>query len=260
MKKIYVYAMSTALLAGSMLSSCTYGSYESYLGTMAGGEIGGIIGESIGWMSTSRHSGPGNAMLGGIIGTVAGAVIGNSIGNQAGEANKARRAERKRKKEERQSYENSGSYNNYENNGNYSGGNETYDFSRYQTEGGRATEQLKSAGNYSSSALQMGDLHYEDENGDGKVSKYETINVIYTVTNPSSTDVEVSLVTGDNKNTHFEYSPAYNTTIGAGKTIRYKAKVFCKSVPKGSHSTIPVFVKSSSSGTITDNIQIKNGN
>ena len=60
MKKIYVYAMSTALLAGSMLSSCTYGSYESYLGTMAGGEIGGIIGESIGWMSTSRHSGPGN--------------------------------------------------------------------------------------------------------------------------------------------------------------------------------------------------------
>ena len=63
MKKIFVYAISSALMAGTVLSSCTYSGYESYIGTMAGAEIGGIIGESIGWMNTSRHSGPGNAML-----------------------------------------------------------------------------------------------------------------------------------------------------------------------------------------------------
>ena len=49
------------------------------MGTMAGAEIGGVIGEALGWMSTSRHDGPGKAMLGSIVGTVAGAAIGNAL-------------------------------------------------------------------------------------------------------------------------------------------------------------------------------------
>ena len=89
MKKIFVYFMSTVLVTGMSLSSCTYNGYEGYLGTMAGAEIGGVIGESIGWMSTSRHHGPGNALLGGIIGTVAGAAIGNAIGNDAADARRS---------------------------------------------------------------------------------------------------------------------------------------------------------------------------
>lgn len=248
MKKIYVYVMSSALLLGSMLSSCTYSGYEGYLGTMAGAEIGGIIGESIGWMNTSRHSGPGNAMLGGIIGTVAGAVIGNAIGNEAAEAKQRDRAERaERRAERRQEREQRDRYDRYDDR------NNSYDFGGFQTEGGRADSRanLKSEG-----SLQIGNLHYEDEDGDGRVSRYETINVIYEVTNTGSLPAHVSLITGNN-NPHFEYSPVSQATIEPGKTIRYKAKVFCKTRLKDGYTDIPVYVKSDELGSAQDNIRIR---
>lgn len=233
MKKIFVYAISSALMAGTVLSSCTYSGYESYLGTMAGAEIGGIIGESIGWMNTSRHSGPGNAMLGGIIGTVAGAAIGNAIGNEAAESRKAEQREMRRRHKERQSRQQS-----------------DYGYSGYQTEGGRS--YTKSAG-----SLVISNLKYEDENGDGLLSKYETVNVIYEVSNPTDRDVEVRLTTGNNSNHNLEFSPETVTTIGAGKTIRYKAKVFCKSVPRDSYTEIPVYATSSQAGSAQQSFRIK---
>ena len=240
MKKIYVYAISSALMAGTVLSGCTYSGYESYIGTMAGAEIGGIIGESIGWMNTSRHSGPGNAMLGGIIGTAAGAIIGNAIGNEAAESRRSQEREyRKRRQHQRE---------NRQNNRNNS---DTYEFGSYQTEGGR--DYTKAPG-----SLIISNLKYEDENGDGLINKYETINVIYEVTNPTSRDVEVKLITGNNNN-NFEFSPESTATIGAGKTIRYKAKVFCKSLPRETYSEIPVYVTSSQAGNAQESIRIKTG-
>jgi hypothetical protein len=242
MKKIFVYAISSALLVGTTLSSCTYSGYESYLGTMAGAEIGGIIGESIGWMNTSRHSGPGNAMLGGIIGTVAGAAIGNAIGNEAAESRKAQ--ERKYRRHRRQQHENQRYQNNSSDTYRFDGGG-------YQIEGGR--DYTKSA-----SSLIISNLKYEDENGDGLINKYETINIIYEVTNPTSRDVEVRLITGNNSNHNFEFSPETTTTIAAGKTIRYKAKVFCKSVPREAYSEIPVYVSCNQVGSTQQSIRIKN--
>lgn len=245
MKKIFVYAISSALILGTTLTSCTYSGYESYLGTMAGAEIGGIIGESIGWMNTSRHSGPGNAMLGGIIGTVAGAAIGNAIGNEAAESRKAQEREYRRNRRHgneqrsRRYQNNSSNSDSY----NYGGG--------YQTEGGR--DYTKSASN-----LIISNLKYEDENGDGLISKYETINVIYEITNPTSHDIDVKLAIGNNSNHNFEFSPETQATIAAGKTIRYKAKVFCKAVPRDAYSDIPVYATSSQAGSASDAIRIKN--
>ena len=71
--------MYIALIGCTTIASCDISSSRNYMGTMAGAEIGGVIGEAMGWMSTSRHDGPGKAMLGSIIGTVAGAAIGNAI-------------------------------------------------------------------------------------------------------------------------------------------------------------------------------------
>lgn len=244
MKKIFVYAISSALLAGTMLSSCTYSGYESYLGTMAGAEIGGIIGESIGWMNTSRHSGPGNAMLGGIIGTVAGAAIGNAIGNEAAEARKTQ--EREYRKHRNRNRNNDRRNQQYPNNS-----SDTYSYGGYQTEGGR--DYTKSANN-----LIISNLKYEDENGDGLISKYETINVIYEVSNPTSSDIEVQLAIGNNSNHNFEFSPETTATIAPGKTIRYKAKVFCKSVPRDAYTDIPVYAKSQQAGSAQQSIRIKN--
>ncbi len=243
MKKIFVYAISSALLIATTLSSCTYSGYESYLGTMAGAEIGGIIGESIGWMNTSRHSGPGNAMLGGIIGTVAGAAIGNAIGNEASESRKAKEREYRRNRKQR--HENQRYQDNSSDSYSYGGA------SGYQIEGGR--DYTKEA-----SSLVISNLKYEDENGDGLISKYETINIIYEVTNTTNRDVEARLITGNNSNHNFEFSPETTTTIAPGKTIRYKAKVFCKSVPKDTYSDIPVFVSSNQAGNAQQSIRIKN--
>ncbi len=254
MKKLFVYVMSSALLAGTTLSSCTYSGYEGYLGTMAGAEIGGIIGESIGWMNTSRHSGPGNAMLGGIIGTVAGAVIGNAIGNEAAEAKQRERidrAERRdgRRREHDNRYERDRRYDNSNDNGNY-------DFGGFQTEGGRDSRDVRT-NLKGEENLVISNLHYEDEDGDGRVSRYETINVIYEVTNNSSWPAQVSLITGNN-DPHFEYSPVSQATIEPGKSIRYKAKVFCKARLKEAYSNIPVTVRSERLGTVQDNLRIRN--
>ncbi|MBR1465405.1 MAG: hypothetical protein IJ607_03485 [Bacteroidaceae bacterium] len=245
MKKIFVYAISSALLLGTTLSSCSYSGYESYLGTMAGAEIGGIIGQSIGWMNTSRHSGPGNAMLGGIIGTVAGAAIGNAIGNEAAESRKAQEREYRRNRRHDDRHRS----NRYQNN---NSSHDSYDYSGgYQTEGGR--DYTKSASN-----IIISNLKYEDENGDGLISKYETINVIYEITNTTSRDIDVRLAIGNNSNHNFEFSPETEATIAAGKTIRYKAKVFCKSLPRDSYTDIPVYANSSQAGSASDTIRIKN--
>ena len=128
---------------------------------------------------------------------------------------------------------------------------DTYEFGSYQTEGGR--DYTKAPG-----GLIISNLKYEDENGDGLINKYETINVIYEVTNPTSRDVEVKLITGNNNN-NFEFSPESTATIGAGKTIRYKAKVFCKSLPRETYSEIPVYVTSSQAGNAQESIRIKTG-
>lgn len=244
MKKNLIYSIGTFLIAGSMLSSCYFGSSESYFGTMAGAEIGGVIGESLGWISTSRHGGPGTAMLGRVLGTVAGGAIGNSIGNRASESRKERRAARRQRQQQTTSY----------NNDYYSGSNDDYTIGDYQTEGGRSKVY-----NNTASSLSISNMYFEDEDGDAKLNKNETLNIIYEVTNSSSTPAEVRLITGTAKDSRLEFSPEMTTTIEAGKTIRYKAKVFCKKVPTGTYIDIPVTVISDTHGTVKDSIRVKNG-
>lgn len=243
MKKLQIYALSAAIVCGSVLSGCTYSGYESYAGTMVGAQIGSVIGESIGWLSTSRHGGPGTAMLGSVIGTAVGAVIGNSIGNEAAESKRQERAERK----QRQRAERANRVARQEETDNY-------DFSGIQTEGGRDA----SVAAINNNSLVISNLHYEDEDGDGKMSKYETVNVIYEVHNPNSYPVDANLITGDN-NPNLEFSPVTNTRIEAGKSIRYKAKVFCKKVPDGNYTEIPLAVSGEGIETSSATIRIKNG-
>ena len=250
MRKFQIYALSAAIVCGSVFSGCTYSGYESYAGTMVGAQIGSVIGESIGWLSTSRHGGPGTAMLGSVIGTVAGAAIGNAIGNEAAEARREERAERKRRRMEAYSKKASRQHANV----GRDEANDSYDFGGFQTEGGRDAN-IASSG---SSALVISNLHYEDEDGDGKMGKYETVNVIYEIYNPNAFAVDANLITGD-KNADLEFSPITNTRIEAGKSIRYKAKVFCKKVPDGAYTEIPLVVSGEGIETSSTSIRIRNG-
>lgn len=245
MKKI-AYLLSSILLAGT-LTSCDNMDTRTYLGTMAGAEIGGTIGEAIGWMSTSRHSGPGKAMLGSVIGTVAGAVIGNQL-------SKPKTSTREYNDEyayERQgNYQTGGGYESDYTSRNYSS---TYKAPRTSSRRGNGT-----AYNNTGSQLSIRNLTYQDEDGDGRFGRGETINVIYEVTNNGQTPAQVELVIDDPTHpNNFAFSPANNVTIQPGQTIRYKAKAFCQSRPKTHTCDLIVYAKSITHGNATGTMRVK---
>lgn len=251
MKKI-AYFLSSIILVGS-LTSCDSMDTRSYLGTMAGAEIGGTIGEAIGWLSTSRHDGPGKAMMGSVIGTVAGAVIGNQLAKP---------------KSSKKSYS-SDYYDNdysYENSSNYQTGggyNTDYNYtprsSSSRTTSGYATRSHRGVNyNNAGSQLSIRNLTYQDEDGDARFGRYETINVIYEVRNNGQTPAQVDLVIDDPTHpNNFAFSPSNNVIVQPGQTIRYKAKAFCKSRPKSRTCDIIAYANSSTHGNAYASMTIK---
>lgn len=222
MKKITTYTLASTLLFSSM-SSCGTMDSRSYLGTMAGAEIGGTIGEAIGWMATSRHDGPGKAMLGSIVGTIVGAAVGNSLSS----------------KSEREA-----------------------ETSAYIGKKMRKADTSESSyddlsTNYSACPLVISNLTYQDEDGDGRISKYETINVIYEVTNTSDHIVAATLSIDDAENAKtMVFSPSTDLMIDSHQTIRYKAKAFCNGRPKNDRVNIHVFATSIADGVTSSFVGI----
>ena len=254
------------VLAGSItLSSCDISSSRNYLGTMAGAEIGGVIGEALGWMSTDRHDGPGKAMLGSVVGTVAGAAIGNYITKDKTDSSS-------RDNNSDYSLNYGSDYNSNSNyNSDYSSNRGGYDDSYnmgYQTGGGsdavadnyRGKENKKNGYHIdSNSALTISNVQYQDEDGDGRFSRNETVNIIYEVKNNSRQTVRnVELkVEAENNSKCFALSPTNVIDIPAGETIRYKAKAFCKSRPSDSITTFKVSANSNASGKLYAELQIR---
>ncbi len=202
MKKSVSYLLAATLLASSITSCTTANTSDSgYLGTMAGAEIGGTIGEAIGWMATSRHDGPGKAMLGSIIGTVAGAAIGHSVATKKESKPIGRKIEK--------------------------AGSQQPD---YQTSGGYGQpssdrQNLNAVGD----AVSIHNLTYQDEDGDGLFSRYETLNIIYEVSNNSNRRVEVELsIDAQQPTRDIVFSPSNIAILEPHQTIRYKAKAFSK--------------------------------
>lgn len=240
MKTVSACMFSVILLGSMCLTGCDITSSRNYLGTMAGAEIGGVIGEALGWMSTDRHDGPGKAMLGSIVGTVAGAAIGNYVTRDKDKAN--------------DSYVNgNGSYGAYSYGDSYSTGSGI----GYQTGGGADL----GGGTYSGgkSDLSISNVQYQDEDGDGRFSRNETVNIIFEVRNDSRRtlgDVELK-VEAMNNTKCFVFSPASVVTIQAGETIRYKAKVFCKSKPSDNTTLFKVSANSKSGGMPFSELQIR---
>lgn len=231
---------TTLILAACILfSSCASTTSQSgYLGTMAGAEIGGTIGEAIGWMSTSRHEGPGKAMLGSIIGTVAGAVIGHEMATQAERKAEKRHENKKREYEKNREHEKR----------QHPRERDTYG---YQTKGGYGSENM-------SSQLTISNLSYQDEDGNGRFSRYETINIIFEVRNNGMADASVTLSVDDPLHIkEIAFSPSNVVTIHPGQTIRYKAKAFCKSNIRESHSHIICTASSTTAGTAKETLRIK---
>lgn len=85
MKKLNVYVLSTAILAGSFLTSCNTVKNANNTqkgaaaGAAAGAVLGGVLGNNVG----SKNNSALGAVLGGVIGGTAGAIIGKNMDKQA---------------------------------------------------------------------------------------------------------------------------------------------------------------------------------
>lgn len=257
MKNTWINIASIALITCISLNSCDFTSSRNYMGTMAGAEIGGVVGEALGWMSTDRHDGPGKAMLGSVIGTVAGAVIGNSL------------------TKDRPAYNNAPTYGD-----NYSYNDQSnYDYNRdnynrnynddYQTSGGYNNNSVERNREYNqknqsyqynnNSRLAIKNVYFQDEDGDGRISRNETVNIVYEITNTSNmryNDVVLKIETINNER-NFALSPATTVSMAPGETIRYKAKAFCKSRPMSNLASFRVSASSPNAGYSSSELQIR---
>ena len=224
--KTSAYTLSALILGSSLLGSCTYSSSSNYMGTMAGAEIGGVIGEAFGLMATHRHEGPGKAMLGLVLGTAAGAAIGNAVTKDGTATGK--------------------SYH-----------RDTY--SDYQTGGGYDSSSSYSSYGYATtpSCLSIHNVTYQDENGDGRFSRNETINITYEIKNHGNTDLsDVVLMVEPVNAKNIAVSPFTTVNIKAGETLRYKAKAFCKSYPT-TNTTIFTVGASSTYGKAQTQLEVR---
>lgn len=247
MKNSWINLSLSALLVSTAFSSCSYTSSGNYLGTMAGAEIGGVVGEALGWMSTDRHSGPGKAMLGSIIGTVAGAAIGNSITkDRTEEINIGRRNDMDYGNAD---YQTGGGYDSH---GTYVPDSRNRSDSKFNGRYGNGY----SMGN---GDLAISHVTFEDEDGDGRISRNETVNIMYEVTNKGHrtySDVILKVDVEDDAR-KFALSPSTTTTIAPGQTVRYKAKAFCKSRTSSGNVTFRVSANSMNGGNASANLQIR---
>ena len=204
--------------ASAILSSCSSSpSYYSMSGTMAGASIGSQIGEAIGWFS-GGHNRYGSSLVGRVIGTAAGAGIGYSITQkQISNLNKQ--------------YDNRNTVSENTYNNTFTPGSNTIN---------RNFRIGKNSKTYNNS-LCIGNISYQDENGDGKISKGETCTITYEVSNNTQwliSDLVVA-ISEETNTKRFAFSPSTpNVSISPGGTIRYKANVFCKKKPSQSNVVI----------------------
>lgn len=243
MKRNWIYIVCITLISSTSITSCDISSSRNYMGTMAGAEIGGVIGEALGWMSTSRHDGPGKAMLGSIVGTVAGAAIGNAITK---DNNQVVRSDRRNNTRNEAGY-----------NPGYQIGGGANDVSGTDRRGNNSATVANKSDSYS--FLAISNVTYQDEDGDGKFSRNETINIIYEITNTSRNSVDdvvlkIEALDGDK---HFAVSPSNTVKIDSGERIRYKAKAFCKSKPSNSVAKFNLSASSRYAGSTSTILQIR---
>ena len=237
MRRTWIFVVGTTLLISTVFTGCDITSSRNYMGTMAGAEIGGVIGEALGWMSTDRHDGPGKAMLGSVVGTVAGAAVGNALTKD--------RATSKRKSSNTDDDAYIGGY--------QTGGG--YDY----TDSHSGKQHQGKAGSHAVySDLSIGHVTYQDEDGNGRFSRNETVNIIYEVTNHANTSCRAELkIEAVNDAKSFALSPANVVHIGPHETIRYKAKAFCKGKVSKNATTFRLYALSSTHGNVSTELQIR---
>ena len=221
MKKnqITCLTLATVLLASSCTSS--YQAAGGVTGAMIGSHVGGAVGALAGHGPFRGES----SALGSLIGMGIGAILGVGITSQIEEQERAEARRYEDYGQHRTTGGDGGYYDNnvgYQTSGGYQGGQDTQGSRSYQI-GNGANE-----GAITSTVLSISDLSYMDVDGDGYISKDETIEVEGYITNTSNSvlrDIVIYLTVNDEK--AFSISPSLTTTLQPGQKIRYTGRVHC---------------------------------
>lgn len=220
MKKNQITCLTLA--AALLASSCT-SSYQA-AGGVTGAMIGSHIGGAVGALSGHGHFRGESAALGSLIGMGIGAILGVGITSQIEEQERAEARRYEDYGQDRTTVSNDGYYDNhvgYQISGGNQSGNQTvqenhnYQIGSYN-------------GSTTSTVLSISDLTYMDADGDGYISKDETIEVEGYITNTTNSilrDIVIFLDVSDPK--AFSISPSLTTTLQPGQKIRYTGRVHC---------------------------------
>ena len=234
MKKTNVFLLSLAILMSGTATSCH--DSTSYMGTIAGAQLGSTLGGAIGWLGGSGRGRSNGSALGTIVGTVGGAAIGAAIANNSA------------KKHTEYMGSDANQY--------------AFGSDEWKRESSRVYGQndVKSSrdGYASSSKLYISNLSFQDENGDGKLNKEETIIVSFTVQNMEDRKMEVELfLLEPNYYRDLEISQPKTVTIAPKEMVRYKAKVYCKHNLKGKTLNLQAHVRSQEIGDLYEVLNVR---
>lgn len=205
------------------VSSCT-SSYQAASGA-TGAIIGGNVGHAIGFLSGHGHFRGENAALGSLIGMGVGAMLGVSIANQ-----NEQRAREEAAARQRYGYPEQGAPTTSE----YGSGVETPD---YQIGGGAYQGSLPAP-------VSITDPTYMDADGDGLLSKGETIEVESYITNTSDAPLrDIVILISANNERNLRLSPSLTTTLQPGQKIRYTGRVHCEKSLRGQPVAINIMTR-----------------
>lgn len=215
--------MSSVLL----LSSCTQ---TTYMGTSIGAQIGNIVGTSI------EAFGDRHGVMGSLIGTVAGAAIGYGVSSAIENVTHKKTANQT----EDNDWETSDDKD-----------NDGYGFDSEVIVGDPVSKRDISISNKS----------FYDSDGDGMISKYEIISIVFDVTNNSKTDlrsVNLNVTADRSQSDYYLISPSKTVSLTAGQTLRYTAKVKAKAnISELLRAEFVLHATASGNSDVTEVIKIK---
>lgn len=213
-----------ALAAILLVSSCT-SSYQA-TGGVTGAMIGSQVGGAVGVLSGHGPFRGESAALGSLIGMGIGAILGVGISSQIEEQEHAEARRYEERVQNSTIGNNDGYYDNnvgYQTGGGYQGTPNTQANSNYEI--GNDTYN----GAMISTVLSISELSYMDADGDGYISKDETIEVEGYITNTSNSILrDIVIYLNVNNPKAFSLSPSLTTTLQPGQKIRYTGRVHCK--------------------------------